>query len=244
MNPARFKSKLLKLISHVELINRTHMPSRQPAEQNIPTSWPVKDFGVQDTFIKTCRKKVERIAEDDLFVDGQFMSEEDMVSENMKEYLRLNSSKPGPSYQLKLTNIVKIKLLSYSMHAETKNNHVSKTQFMLLQVGQMFEFNQCHTKDPYQCHQSGMWKTRRLDQAARRHVKSITVGNQIWYRLLWTHFSPHLASFLRYGPQAGQVWEARQDLLGRDQDRREKVAAKLHVGACVRCAVSVRNFGM
>lgn len=111
---------------------------------------------MQDTFIKTCRKKVERIAEDDLFVDGQFMSEEDMVSENMKEYLRLNSSKPGPSYQLKLTNIVKIKLLTYSMHAETKNNHVSKTQFMLLQVGQMFEFNQCHTKDPYQCHQSGM----------------------------------------------------------------------------------------
>lgn len=111
---------------------------------------------MQDAFIKTCRKKVERIAEDDLFVDGQFMSEEDMVSENMKEYLRLNSSKPGPSYQLKLTNIVKIKLLTYSMHAETKNNHVSKTQFMLLQVGQMFEFNQCHTKDPYQCHQSGM----------------------------------------------------------------------------------------
>lgn len=134
MNPARFKSKLSNLISHVELINRTRMPSRQPAEQNIPTSWPVKDFGVQDTFIKTCRRKVERIAEDDLFVDGQFMSEQDMVSENMKEYLRLNSSKPGPSYQLKLTNIVKIKLLTYSTHAETKNNHVSKTQFMLLQI--------------------------------------------------------------------------------------------------------------
>lgn len=47
---------------------------------------PDHDFDAQDTFIKTCRKKVQKITEDDLFVDGQFMSEQDMVKENFKEY--------------------------------------------------------------------------------------------------------------------------------------------------------------
>eukprot|EP00435_Cladocopium_sp_Y103_P029492 s2260_g7.t1 len=41
----------------------------------------------QDAFIKTCRKKVERITEDDLFVDGEFMSEQDMIDDNYKENL-------------------------------------------------------------------------------------------------------------------------------------------------------------
>lgn len=41
---------------------------------------------MQDAFVKTCRKKAQLISEDDLFVDGQFMSEQDMIDEGFKEY--------------------------------------------------------------------------------------------------------------------------------------------------------------
>lgn len=43
-------------------------------------------FCMQDAFVKTCRKKAQLISEDDLFVDGQFMSEQDMIDEGFKEY--------------------------------------------------------------------------------------------------------------------------------------------------------------
>ncbi|CAK9110313.1 unnamed protein product [Durusdinium trenchii] len=39
----------------------------------------------EDAFVKTCRKKAQLISEDDLFVDGQFMSEQDMIDEGFKE---------------------------------------------------------------------------------------------------------------------------------------------------------------
>ncbi len=41
----------------------------------------------QDLFIKSCRKRVERISEDDLFVDGHYMSEKDMIDEKFPMYL-------------------------------------------------------------------------------------------------------------------------------------------------------------
>lgn len=37
--------------------------------------------------MKTCKKRVARISEDDLYVDGEFMSEQDMKDDNYKEYL-------------------------------------------------------------------------------------------------------------------------------------------------------------
>ena len=39
----------------------------------------------QESFVKVCRKKVQQISEDDLFVDGEYMSEQDMLDENYKE---------------------------------------------------------------------------------------------------------------------------------------------------------------
>lgn len=42
---------------------------------------------LQDLFVKTCKKRVERITEDDLYVDGEFMSEQDMIEDNYKECL-------------------------------------------------------------------------------------------------------------------------------------------------------------
>ena len=41
----------------------------------------------QDSFIKTCRRKVQRISEDDLWTEGEFMSEQDMIDDNFKENL-------------------------------------------------------------------------------------------------------------------------------------------------------------
>lgn len=41
----------------------------------------------QDAFIKSCRRKVERISEDDLYTEGEFMSEQDMIDDNYKENL-------------------------------------------------------------------------------------------------------------------------------------------------------------
>ena len=46
----------------------------------------------QDAFIKTCRRKVQRISEDDLYTEGEFMSEQDMIDENYKESLVICTS--------------------------------------------------------------------------------------------------------------------------------------------------------
>ena len=39
----------------------------------------------QESVVKVCRKKVQQITEDDIFVDGEYMSEQDMIDENYKE---------------------------------------------------------------------------------------------------------------------------------------------------------------
>lgn len=36
--------------------------------------------------MKTCRRKVEQITEEDLYVEGEFMAEEDMEEEGYKAY--------------------------------------------------------------------------------------------------------------------------------------------------------------
>jgi hypothetical protein len=36
--------------------------------------------------VKTCRRKVEQITEEDLYVEGEFMAEEDMEEEGYKAY--------------------------------------------------------------------------------------------------------------------------------------------------------------
>lgn len=41
----------------------------------------------EEQFIKRCRRKVQNINEQDLFVDGEYMSEEDMKKADMKETL-------------------------------------------------------------------------------------------------------------------------------------------------------------
>ncbi|CAL1166632.1 unnamed protein product [Cladocopium goreaui] len=41
--------------------------------------------GNKDSFIHTCRKKVERIKEDDLWADGEFMTEQDMIDDNYRQ---------------------------------------------------------------------------------------------------------------------------------------------------------------
>lgn len=42
-------------------------------------------FFFQDAFVRRCKKKRQMIMEEDLWVDGQFMSEQDMVDCNIKE---------------------------------------------------------------------------------------------------------------------------------------------------------------
>ena len=41
----------------------------------------------QETFVRKCRRRVESINETDLWVDGEHMSEQDMMDSNMKESL-------------------------------------------------------------------------------------------------------------------------------------------------------------
>ena len=41
----------------------------------------------KDTFVKTCRRKIEQISEEDLYVEGEFMAESDMTDEGIKEHL-------------------------------------------------------------------------------------------------------------------------------------------------------------
>lgn len=38
-------------------------------------------------FVKRCKRKVEAISQQDLWVDGEFMSEADMVEANIKPFL-------------------------------------------------------------------------------------------------------------------------------------------------------------
>ena len=45
---------------------------------------------LQEEFIKRCRRKVESIKESQLEVDGEFMSEQDMLDENYKPCLGLH----------------------------------------------------------------------------------------------------------------------------------------------------------
>lgn len=39
----------------------------------------------KDAFVKTCRRKIEQISEEDLYVEGEFMAEADMADEGYKE---------------------------------------------------------------------------------------------------------------------------------------------------------------
>eukprot|EP00913_Durusdinium_trenchii_P023496 g22074.t1 len=62
---------------------------KREAEERPPKRLKCKEEapqGAVDAFVKTCRKKAQLISEDDLFVDGQFMSEQDMIDEGFKEY--------------------------------------------------------------------------------------------------------------------------------------------------------------
>lgn len=45
----------------------------------------------QDVFIKRCKRKVESMNEEDLWLDGSFMSEADMKEANIKEFFCCNS---------------------------------------------------------------------------------------------------------------------------------------------------------
>ena len=42
---------------------------------------------LQDNFLRRCKKKVESIQEKDLWVEGAFMSEQDMKDEKFPEHL-------------------------------------------------------------------------------------------------------------------------------------------------------------
>ena len=44
------------------------------------------DHLCQDSFVKTCRRKIEQISEEDLYVEGEFMAEQDMEEEGYKAY--------------------------------------------------------------------------------------------------------------------------------------------------------------
>ena len=41
----------------------------------------------QDMFVKRCKRKVEAISQQDLWVDGAFMSEADMAEANINQFL-------------------------------------------------------------------------------------------------------------------------------------------------------------
>ena len=78
----------LHLEKHIFLIEYIPVISGWPVSV-YPHQCPPKTIHVllQDSFIKSCRKKVQNITEDDLYVDGQFMSEQDMIDDNVKESL-------------------------------------------------------------------------------------------------------------------------------------------------------------
>lgn len=42
---------------------------------------------LQDVFIKKCKRKIETISEQDMWVDGEFQSEKDMADAGLKESL-------------------------------------------------------------------------------------------------------------------------------------------------------------
>lgn len=55
------------------------------AGQRVLRLYKDKCNGNKDSFIHTCRKKVERIKEDDLWADGEFMTEQDMIDDNYRQ---------------------------------------------------------------------------------------------------------------------------------------------------------------
>lgn len=51
------------------------------------SSFHIRSRRCKDAFVKTCRRKIEQISEEDLYVEGEFMAEADMADEGYKESL-------------------------------------------------------------------------------------------------------------------------------------------------------------
>ena len=59
-------------------------------EPSLPTSSHSSTWSLQDMFIKNAMKRIkQRITEQDLWVDGDFVSEEDMKADGIPEKLDL-----------------------------------------------------------------------------------------------------------------------------------------------------------
>ena len=147
---------------------------------------------LQDSFIKSCRKKVQNITEDDLYVDGQFMSEQDMIDDNVKESLVsiISSVSIFTPWLLHEANIVyELKSLHkyelptdglrlFGWLGEVRNQWTKP-------VLQTFSKFQLQAQDTYQGNQSCLWRTERLGSVTLAELSGNAEGVS---RLLWIPF--------------------------------------------------------